>query len=143
MKNLQELKMGEQVCYIRATQLKLLRLPDRQQTYGKMYLQIRSSADRSTQIYRLYNIIPNEIFMQILIPFFKTISLIFINSDYSASNVFQIVELAERFQIAFVHEICERHLGNCIELKLIDRFLLAHKYRLAGLKVVKMICGRT
>ena len=53
-----------------------------------------------------------------------------------ASNVKALTKLADFYNATTVMTLCERHLLCCIEIPLIDRFLLAEKYKLKATKVV-------
>ncbi|KAL3094969.1 hypothetical protein niasHS_006320 [Heterodera schachtii] len=49
-------------------------------------------------------------------------------------NVLMLLELADYFQVAPLKSRCETHLINCVEIPLIDRFLLIERYALDNLK---------
>ena len=53
----------------------------------------------------------------------------------TASNVFTIAELANRFQIPSLLSVCERHLINCTEIETAKRFMFAVLHGLNYLKV--------
>uniref|UniRef100_A0A914I2U8 BTB domain-containing protein n=1 Tax=Globodera rostochiensis TaxID=31243 RepID=A0A914I2U8_GLORO len=50
------------------------------------------------------------------------------------TNVLDLLALADYFQIDWLKERCEAHLINCVEIPLIERFLLIERYRLNNLK---------
>ncbi|KAL3078616.1 hypothetical protein niasHT_035101 [Heterodera trifolii] len=52
----------------------------------------------------------------------------------NSQNVLMLLKLADFFQVDFLLERCEEHLFNCVEIPLIDRFLLIEKYQLTRLK---------
>ena len=45
------------------------------------------------------------------------------------------MKLADFYNVQMVMALCERHLLCCVEIPLIDRFLLAEKYKFIGVKV--------
>ncbi|KAL3088467.1 hypothetical protein niasHS_009918 [Heterodera schachtii] len=49
-------------------------------------------------------------------------------------NVLLLLKLADYFQVDWLKSRCEKHLINCVEIPLIDRFLLTKQYRLTILK---------
>uniref|UniRef100_A0A183C0C7 BTB domain-containing protein n=1 Tax=Globodera pallida TaxID=36090 RepID=A0A183C0C7_GLOPA len=49
-------------------------------------------------------------------------------------NVLYLLKLADYFQMDWLKERCEAHLINCVEIPLIERFLLIQPYRLNNLK---------
>ncbi|KAI1699711.1 BTB/POZ domain-containing protein [Ditylenchus destructor] len=51
------------------------------------------------------------------------------------TNVVSLLKLAHDFDIPFLMRSCEEHLKQCSEIPAIDRFLLAMKYELNGLKL--------
>lgn len=53
----------------------------------------------------------------------------------TASNVFTIAELANRFQIPSLLSVCERHLINCTEIETEESFTFAVLHGLNYLKV--------
>ena len=56
-------------------------------------------------------------------------------SQFIASNVLAICELANRFQVDTLLRKCERILRNCFEIPFAERFLFADKYSLKWLTV--------
>uniref|UniRef100_A0A914GTD4 BTB domain-containing protein n=1 Tax=Globodera rostochiensis TaxID=31243 RepID=A0A914GTD4_GLORO len=50
------------------------------------------------------------------------------------TNVLELLALADYFQIDWLKARCEAHLINCVEIPLIERFLLIEPYRLDNLK---------
>uniref|UniRef100_A0A914GW29 BTB domain-containing protein n=1 Tax=Globodera rostochiensis TaxID=31243 RepID=A0A914GW29_GLORO len=50
------------------------------------------------------------------------------------TNVLVLLKLADHFQIDWLKERCDVHLINCVEMPLIERFLLIEPYRLNNLK---------
>ena len=64
--------------------------------------------------------------------------LVFITNknNVSASNVVALAELADRFNVPSLLEVCEKHLINCVEIRFIERLIFAHQHAgLNGLKV--------
>ncbi|KAL3113860.1 hypothetical protein niasHT_017456 [Heterodera trifolii] len=54
-------------------------------------------------------------------------------------NVLMLLKLADYFQVTALKSRCETHLINCVEIPLIDRFLLIDRYGLDNLKdVIKL-----
>ncbi|KAI1706227.1 BTB/POZ domain-containing protein [Ditylenchus destructor] len=51
------------------------------------------------------------------------------------SNVVALLKLAHQYDIPFLMRDCEEHLVHCYEIPILDRILLAGKYKLDGLKV--------
>ncbi|KAL3119734.1 hypothetical protein niasHT_005992 [Heterodera trifolii] len=49
-------------------------------------------------------------------------------------NVLMLLKLADYFQVTALKSRCETHLINCLEIPLIDRFLLIDRYGLDNLK---------
>ncbi|KAL3119735.1 hypothetical protein niasHT_005993 [Heterodera trifolii] len=49
-------------------------------------------------------------------------------------NVMMLLKLADYFQVTALKSRCETHLINCVEIPLIDRFLLIDRYGLDNLK---------
>uniref|UniRef100_A0A183C0R1 BTB domain-containing protein n=1 Tax=Globodera pallida TaxID=36090 RepID=A0A183C0R1_GLOPA len=56
------------------------------------------------------------------------------------TNVLVLLKLADYFQIDWLTERCEAHLINCVEIPLIERFLLIERYRLSNLKNFFLRC---
>uniref|UniRef100_A0A914H736 BTB domain-containing protein n=1 Tax=Globodera rostochiensis TaxID=31243 RepID=A0A914H736_GLORO len=56
------------------------------------------------------------------------------------TNVLCLLGLADYFQIDWLKECCEAHLVNCVEIPLIERFLLIDRYRLNNLKNFFLHC---
>ncbi|KAI3414263.1 hypothetical protein GPALN_011721 [Globodera pallida] len=56
------------------------------------------------------------------------------------TNVLVLLKLADYFQIDWLTERCEAHLINCVEIPLIERFLLIERYRLDNLKNFFLRC---
>ncbi|KAL3094967.1 hypothetical protein niasHS_006318 [Heterodera schachtii] len=50
------------------------------------------------------------------------------------TNVLMLLKLADYFQVAALKSCCETHLINCVEIPLIDRFLLIERFGLDNLK---------
>ncbi|KAL3113863.1 hypothetical protein niasHT_017459 [Heterodera trifolii] len=50
------------------------------------------------------------------------------------TNVLMLLKLADYFQVAVLKSCCETHLINCVEIPLIDRFLLIERFGLDNLK---------
>ncbi|KAL3077661.1 hypothetical protein niasHT_013124 [Heterodera trifolii] len=51
-----------------------------------------------------------------------------------AENVLVLLKLADFFQVDWLIKRCDLHLISCLEIPLIDRFLLIGHYRLPNLK---------
>ncbi|KAL3084163.1 hypothetical protein niasHS_008537 [Heterodera schachtii] len=51
-------------------------------------------------------------------------------------NVLVLLKLADFFQVDWLKSRCETHLTNCVEIPLIDRFLLIEQFGLTNLKVI-------
>ncbi|KAL3104479.1 hypothetical protein niasHT_027189 [Heterodera trifolii] len=51
------------------------------------------------------------------------------------NNVLMLLKLADFFQVDWLKKRCETHLINCVEIPLIDRFLLIEQFGLSHLKV--------
>ncbi|KAI3408225.1 hypothetical protein GPALN_012071 [Globodera pallida] len=49
-------------------------------------------------------------------------------------NVLTLLKLADYFQVDWLKERCDTHLVNCLEIPLVDRFLLIEPYKLNKLK---------
>uniref|UniRef100_A0A914GWI3 BTB domain-containing protein n=1 Tax=Globodera rostochiensis TaxID=31243 RepID=A0A914GWI3_GLORO len=50
------------------------------------------------------------------------------------TNVLVLLKLADHFQIDWLKERCDAHLVNCVEMPLVERFLLIERYRLNKMK---------
>uniref|UniRef100_A0A183BIQ0 BTB domain-containing protein n=1 Tax=Globodera pallida TaxID=36090 RepID=A0A183BIQ0_GLOPA len=57
-----------------------------------------------------------------------------------ATNVLDLLALADYFQMDWLKERCDVHLINCVEIPLIERFLLIERYRLNNLKNFFLHC---
>ncbi|KAL3068217.1 hypothetical protein niasHS_016849 [Heterodera schachtii] len=66
--------------------------------------------------------------------FLEAISLL--NGPFlpNPTNVVMLLELADYFQVTALKSRCEKHLINCVEIPLIDRFLLIDRYGLNNFK---------
>ncbi|KAL3089092.1 hypothetical protein niasHT_023556 [Heterodera trifolii] len=51
-------------------------------------------------------------------------------------NVLMLLKLADYFQVTALKSRCETHLINCVEIPLIDRFLLIERFGLDNLKYI-------
>ncbi|KAL3070148.1 hypothetical protein niasHS_016857 [Heterodera schachtii] len=49
-------------------------------------------------------------------------------------NVLMLLKLADYFQVTALKSRCETHLINCVEIPLIDRFLLIERFGLDNFK---------
>jgi hypothetical protein len=67
--------------------------------------------------------------------FVKTHSIQMFIHNFSASNVFALLKLADRYDCQSLRDRCELHLMNCIEIPLINRLTSTNFYRLNKLKV--------
>ncbi|KAI3414288.1 hypothetical protein GPALN_011745 [Globodera pallida] len=56
------------------------------------------------------------------------------------TNVLDLLKLADYFQIDWLKKRCDVHLINCVEIPLIERFLLIERYRLNNLKNFFLRC---
>ncbi|KAI3411015.1 hypothetical protein GPALN_003099 [Globodera pallida] len=56
------------------------------------------------------------------------------------TNVLYLLKLADFFQIDWLKERCEAHLIKCVEIPLIERFLLIDRYRLNELRNFFLRC---
>ncbi|KAI3414284.1 hypothetical protein GPALN_011741 [Globodera pallida] len=56
------------------------------------------------------------------------------------TNVLDLLALADYFQMDWLKERCDVHLINCVEIPLIERFLLIERYRLNNLKNFFLHC---
>ncbi|KAI1707858.1 BTB/POZ domain-containing protein [Ditylenchus destructor] len=52
----------------------------------------------------------------------------------NSSNVFELLELADRFDVASLRENCERHLKISSEMKPVDKLILSQNYHLKNLQ---------
>ncbi|KAL3094965.1 hypothetical protein niasHS_006316 [Heterodera schachtii] len=66
--------------------------------------------------------------------FLEAISLL--NGPFmpNPTNVLMLLKLADYFQVSMLKSRCELHLINCVEIPLIDRFLLIDRYGLNNFK---------
>jgi hypothetical protein len=55
---------------------------------------------------------------------------------FSASNVFALLILADRYDCKLLRGLCEKHLMNCVEIPFIHRLKCANSYELNKLKVI-------
>uniref|UniRef100_A0A183CP97 BTB domain-containing protein n=1 Tax=Globodera pallida TaxID=36090 RepID=A0A183CP97_GLOPA len=58
----------------------------------------------------------------------------------NSTNVLALLKLADYFQIDWLKVRCDAHLINCVEIPLIERFLLIERYRLNNLKNFFLRC---
>jgi hypothetical protein len=77
--------------------------------------------------------------------FWMTLS-IWITAKFSASNVMDLLKLADRYQIKSLRDRCETHLMNCVDIPLVNLLTCADFYGLNKLKVFflircRKICG--
>jgi hypothetical protein len=56
--------------------------------------------------------------------------------QFEASNVIGLLKLADRYQCQLLRDRCERHLVNCVELRLLELLHCADLYGLNKFKVV-------
>uniref|UniRef100_A0A914L278 BTB domain-containing protein n=1 Tax=Meloidogyne incognita TaxID=6306 RepID=A0A914L278_MELIC len=59
------------------------------------------------------------------------------------NNVYQLLKLANRFQVDFLRKKCEAHLIHCVEMPLMERLIYADAYHLDKLKnyILKSLSG--
>ncbi|KAI1699710.1 BTB/POZ domain-containing protein [Ditylenchus destructor] len=69
----------------------------------------------------------------VLKDFFLAISQLRVQPN--PTNIVTLLKLAQDFDISFLMRSCEEYLKQCSEIPAIDRFLLAMKYNLSGLKL--------
>uniref|UniRef100_A0A914HEG2 BTB domain-containing protein n=1 Tax=Globodera rostochiensis TaxID=31243 RepID=A0A914HEG2_GLORO len=55
-------------------------------------------------------------------------------------NVLDLLALSDYFMVDWLKDRCDGHLTNCVEMPLIDRFVLIERYRLGGVKNLFMRC---
>uniref|UniRef100_A0A183BIQ2 BTB domain-containing protein n=1 Tax=Globodera pallida TaxID=36090 RepID=A0A183BIQ2_GLOPA len=85
---------------------------------------------------RALNLDGHDITMEQFMQFLETINdhLQHCRTLPNPTNVLVLLELADYFQIDWLKERCDFHLINCVEIPLIERFLLIERYRLNNLK---------
>ena len=54
---------------------------------------------------------------------------------FLANNVYQLLKLANRFQVDFLRKRCEAHIIHCVDMPLMERLIYADAYHLDKLKV--------
>ncbi|KAL3119736.1 hypothetical protein niasHT_005994 [Heterodera trifolii] len=74
--------------------------------------------------------------MDQFIEFLEAITYLTMNKPFlpNPKNVLMLLKLADYFQLPALKSRCETHLINCVELPLIDRFLLIDRYGLDNFK---------
>uniref|UniRef100_A0A183BIQ3 BTB domain-containing protein n=1 Tax=Globodera pallida TaxID=36090 RepID=A0A183BIQ3_GLOPA len=85
---------------------------------------------------RSLNLDGHDITMEQFMQFLETISFNALHGRTlpNPTNVLVLLKLADYFQIDWLKDRCEAHLINCVEIPLIERFLLIERYRLNILK---------
>uniref|UniRef100_A0A183C5J8 BTB domain-containing protein n=1 Tax=Globodera pallida TaxID=36090 RepID=A0A183C5J8_GLOPA len=91
---------------------------------------------------RALNLDGHDITLEQFIQFLKTINDHFGHGQTlpNPTNVLALLKLADYFQIDWLKKRCDAHLINCIEIPLIERFLLIERYRLYNLKNFFLRC---
>uniref|UniRef100_A0A183BZ60 BTB domain-containing protein n=1 Tax=Globodera pallida TaxID=36090 RepID=A0A183BZ60_GLOPA len=81
---------------------------------------------------RSLNLDGHDITMEQFMQFLETINDHFQHSQTlpNPTNVLYLLALADYFQIDWLKDRCETHLIKCVEIPLIERFLLIERYRL-------------
>ncbi|KAI3414287.1 hypothetical protein GPALN_011744 [Globodera pallida] len=116
---------------------------DRQVTVSAHWLMVVSpvvkrmlSVEMKEKQQRTLNLDGHDITMEQFMQFLESISFNALHGRTlpNPTNVLVLLELADYFQIDWLKERCEAHLINCVEIPLIERFLLIERYRLNILK---------
>jgi len=66
---------------------------------------------------------------------YQRYTLTLYSSIIIANNIYQLLKLANRFQVDFLRKRCEAHLIHCVEMPLMERLIYADAYHLDKLKV--------
>ncbi|KAI3414296.1 hypothetical protein GPALN_011753 [Globodera pallida] len=116
---------------------------DRQVTVSASWLMVVSpvvkrmlSVEMKEKQQRTLNLDGHDITMEQFMQFLETINdhLQHGRTLPNPTNVLALLKLADHFQMDWLKERCEAHLINCVEIPLIERFLLIDRYRLNTLK---------
>uniref|UniRef100_A0A914I4F1 BTB domain-containing protein n=1 Tax=Globodera rostochiensis TaxID=31243 RepID=A0A914I4F1_GLORO len=122
---------------------------DRQVTVSAHWLMVVSpvvkrmlSVEMKEKQQRTLNLDGHDITMEQFMQFLETINdhLQHGRTLPNPTNVLVLLKLADYFQIDWLTERCEAHLINCVEIPLIERFLLIEPYRLNKLKNFFLRC---
>ncbi|KAI3418348.1 Ran-binding protein 9 [Globodera pallida] len=122
---------------------------DRQVTVSANWLMVVSpvvkrmlSVEMKEKQQRTLNLDGHDITMEQFMQFLETVNdhLQYGRTLPNPTNVLYLLELADYFQIDWLKTRCETHLINCVEIPLIERFLLIEPYRLSNLKYLKRKC---
>uniref|UniRef100_A0A914I4S3 BTB domain-containing protein n=1 Tax=Globodera rostochiensis TaxID=31243 RepID=A0A914I4S3_GLORO len=122
---------------------------DRQVTVSAHWLMVVSpviermlSVEMKEKQQRTLNLDGHGITMEQFMQFLETVNDHFQHgrSLPNPTNVLVLLKLADYFQIDWLKERCEAHLINCVEIPLIERFLLIDRYRLNNLKNFFLRC---
>uniref|UniRef100_A0A914IGM6 BTB domain-containing protein n=1 Tax=Globodera rostochiensis TaxID=31243 RepID=A0A914IGM6_GLORO len=91
---------------------------------------------------RTLNLDGHDITMEQFMQFLETVNDLLRHGRTlpNPTNVLYLLGLADYFQIDWLKECCEAHLINCVEIPLIERFLLIERYRLNNLKNFFLHC---
>uniref|UniRef100_A0A183C5J6 BTB domain-containing protein n=1 Tax=Globodera pallida TaxID=36090 RepID=A0A183C5J6_GLOPA len=122
---------------------------DRQVTVSARWLMVVSpvvkrmlSVEMKKKQQRTLNLDGHDITMEQFMQFLETVNDHFQHGRTlpNPTNVLVLLELADYFQIDWLKECCGAHLINCVEIPLIERFLLIGRYRLNNLKNYFLHC---
>uniref|UniRef100_A0A183CN57 BTB domain-containing protein n=1 Tax=Globodera pallida TaxID=36090 RepID=A0A183CN57_GLOPA len=91
---------------------------------------------------RTLNLDGHDITMEQFMQFLESISPNALHAQIlpNPTNVLYLLKLADYFQIDWLKGRCDAHLINCVEIPLIERFLLIERYRLNYLKNFFLCC---
>uniref|UniRef100_A0A183BUL7 BTB domain-containing protein n=1 Tax=Globodera pallida TaxID=36090 RepID=A0A183BUL7_GLOPA len=94
------------------------------------------SVDMKEKQQQTLNLDPHGITMEQFMQFLETVNDHFQHDQTlpNPTNVLVLLKLADHFQIDWLKERCDAHLINCVEIPLVERFLLIERYRLNKLK---------
>ncbi|KAI3416406.1 hypothetical protein GPALN_005938 [Globodera pallida] len=117
---------------------------DRQVTVSARWLMVVSpvvkrmlSVEMKEKQQRTLNLDGHDITMEQFMQFLETVNDHFLPNP---TNVLDLLALADYFQIDWLKERCDVHLINCVEIPLIERFLLIERYCLNNLKNFFLHC---
>uniref|UniRef100_A0A183C559 BTB domain-containing protein n=2 Tax=Globodera pallida TaxID=36090 RepID=A0A183C559_GLOPA len=126
-----------------------IHIGDRQVTVSANWLMVISpvvkrmlSVEMKEKQQRTLNLNGHDITMEQFMQFLETVNdhLRHGRTLPNPTNVLYLLELADYFQIDWLKERCDAQLINCIEIPLIERFLLIDRYRLNNLKNFFLHC---
>ncbi|KAI3414184.1 hypothetical protein GPALN_011641 [Globodera pallida] len=94
------------------------------------------SVDMKEKQHQTLNLDGHGITMEQFMQFLETVNDHFQHGRTlpNPTNVLVLLKLADHFQIDWLKERCDAHLVNCVEMPLVERFLLIERYRLNKLK---------